>query len=351
MDVDWCLSCGRHIVRFLPLSTQHLVLTLLQKPETVYCSQQCRYSDSPSSSHGLCYIDESNSESHSESCEDDDDDDDVVYHVIEDASSKPTSRWAGNGPEGIAAWAKDIPCGPPEQLTHDITFLPHSPPRKQFPPPKLLLPYRRPVPPTLCMSTPHPTRPQPSVPITTPQQHIASLSLTRSTSEDFGSVTTSGTESIATPSSLAVPHPLASDTDLPRKECMFANLTALCPWGTAPSHLPASSPALTHTPLPSQPRRRTDSASFTVLAKTHSTSALRLISSPDETDESSSEDDGIWWLSGTSGFNDEKSSSKLKGSSAKIRLTGERGCRPVAGLSVDHPAYRARGRKLSRNIA
>ncbi|EPQ56412.1 hypothetical protein GLOTRDRAFT_110787 [Gloeophyllum trabeum ATCC 11539] len=101
--------------------------------------------------------------------------------------------WVGAGggkdDSNILAWAQNIPAGAVPQ--NDI--IPFSPPTdsslpsssrssmkskasspsrsNSFRPPSLL----QPVAPSLCMSTPHAARPKPSLPILTPQQHIATL--------------------------------------------------------------------------------------------------------------------------------------------------------------------------------
>jgi len=118
MDLDWCLTCSKHI----------------DAPGTQYCSARCMPSPSRPVFSPLNADDWNDSE--------DDEEEAPIYHHIQDTSSLTKCT------KGIAAWAANVPSGaPPSQISA-------TPSSSSFQP-KLLRPSsssRRPVPPALSMS-------------------------------------------------------------------------------------------------------------------------------------------------------------------------------------------------------
>ncbi|KAJ3841330.1 hypothetical protein F5878DRAFT_639677 [Lentinula raphanica] len=113
VDLDWCLTCNRH----------------LSVPNTSYCSPQCEPTPSQPI-FNLCP--DVNDWTHSDELEDDA----IIYHVVHDTSSA----------KGIAAWAANVPTGAPP---NDLPPLPYHPSSQ----PKLLHPQcARLAPPALSIS-------------------------------------------------------------------------------------------------------------------------------------------------------------------------------------------------------
>ncbi|KAM6496887.1 hypothetical protein JOM56_007360 [Amanita muscaria] len=145
MDLDWCLHCNRHT-----------------DSSDVYCSDQCKKWAGPSSSvhHHRCNFFPMQSLIN-------DDDEDYVYYPIADHS---TAR--------IRAWASAIPQGSPPGDTppkENVSCLSAAPSVRSFNRPPKLLHLRRPVSPSISMSTSVTASPSSSQPIPTPQQQKASF--------------------------------------------------------------------------------------------------------------------------------------------------------------------------------
>ncbi|RPD64326.1 hypothetical protein L227DRAFT_325189 [Lentinus tigrinus ALCF2SS1-6] len=141
VDLNWCLACGRRIE--LDVCTP-------------YCSQGCLNSDKPSTSAHKSYTPLSSfvaAEPESVFDDDDDDEDSCLDQCPLDAHPASPSRntWIGRGDAGI----RETPSGTLK--------------------PKLLL-QPRDVKPSLYMSRAQPAPPEPSRPILTPQQSLPSLS-------------------------------------------------------------------------------------------------------------------------------------------------------------------------------
>ncbi|EAU90129.1 hypothetical protein CC1G_05667 [Coprinopsis cinerea okayama7 len=190
MDIDWCLTCSKH----------------LDNTTSPYCSWECRPRAGPSN---LC------SYPHQELSYDaelDDeqslnDDDDAIYHTVNDVSHHYS---------GIEAWAAAIPAGAPCEEPRPVPAKRSRPPSVRssrssissptsvstvtYRPPELLKPHR-PVPPTLCMSTPRTVPSSPSLPIVTPQQQIAEFSTAAYSGGTMSTGHTSIESSLATPAS------------------------------------------------------------------------------------------------------------------------------------------------------
>ncbi|KAH9933350.1 uncharacterized protein B0H18DRAFT_1115358 [Fomitopsis serialis] len=131
MDVNWCLTCSRHID---------------VEGNAPYCSRECYTSDQPASSSALAspvynaFDSAPIAESISEL-----DDCDLCSRFESSITTTERSRWIGKGDAGIYAWARDVPPGPPSGPDSAISTA-------DLRPPKLLQTTRRPVPPSLCMS-------------------------------------------------------------------------------------------------------------------------------------------------------------------------------------------------------
>ncbi|KAF9523053.1 hypothetical protein CPB83DRAFT_840007 [Crepidotus variabilis] len=196
IDVDWCLTCQRHI-----------------EGPTPYCSFECQDHAEPSSSRPkpqvFCTCDED---------EDDDfsslDDDDVIYHEIEAPTGSGSARWLGNDDAGIAAWAAEIQPGTPAELSTSPCCY-HSPrksisPKTYRPPPNLLKSSHRIVPPSLCTTAPQPESALTSTPILTPSRQ-SSINLLAQTTSQQASLGKASSKSAQTDSSLSTPassHPV-----------------------------------------------------------------------------------------------------------------------------------------------
>ncbi|TFK39342.1 hypothetical protein BDQ12DRAFT_722224 [Crucibulum laeve] len=320
MDTDWCLTCETHFEGNGP-----------------YCSRDCQTRAGPSSFPQSSYHVDSDSASF-----DNDDlyDDEIIYHQVDDA---PRCQWNGNGYTGILAWASEIPTGVPagadaSSLSDEIAPL-SSPSTSSlgsitYRAPQLLRP-NRPIPPTLCMSTPRPAPSSPSRPIVTPQQHMAALSIAHSgdtSSMGKTSLLSGATESsIATPAS-ANPVPISAS----RRPSMLHSITSQVRSWVAPSSQIPSPSNVKQRILPSSASKRpTDSQTFNVLARKVASS------SPSSFDASDDEHPPVWYMSSAIFVNAPKGASKPS-----------RGRQVALDLPLDdHPSYRARGRKASRTAA
>ena len=233
-------------------------------------------------------------------------DKDIVYHTIHQVAP-PT----GSDRASIQAWAANIPYGASDGSSSPQSSRASSRCSSPQPmrTPQLLLNHRRPVAPTLCMSTPQPTCPKQSRPILTPQQTIASMNIT---SKSYPEAATPGasvtsllsglTDSfVATPSSTGVADPLShQEPSISKSAAMFEVLaTQVRSWvHPSQSHLhPRASHPAVHTVCQQK--------SFS-----HCTTA-------DDMDC-----DAVWWAPEAS----------------VVRRNG----------TPDHPAYHVRGRKASR---
>ena len=171
VDLNWCLACGCRIelVRAPPASHRRSSRNLApQDVCTPYCSQGCLNSDRPSTSARQSYTPVSSFvAAEPESVFEDDDEDPYFDQSPQDAHPASPSRntWIGRGDAGIRAWASSIPRGasPEFEETPSGTLKP-----------KLLL-QPRDVKPSLYMSRAQPAPPEPSRPILTPQQSLPSL--------------------------------------------------------------------------------------------------------------------------------------------------------------------------------
>jgi len=340
----------------LSLISPHPFFCYHQEGTGPYCSAGCQSDEAPSPSVLTPFHLDSPSEFYHGGNEDNE----SIYHQFQAA---PKSRWAGNDSAGIIAWATDIPSGAPAGAPSpdEGIFNPSPTPLPAFRPPKLLIPHQRPVPPTLCMSTPPPTRSYPSLPIVTPQQQMSSLSLGHSYdigSADKTSLLSGVTESfIATPSS-AGPVPISPHHHQPSIFCALA--THVRSWV---SRSPQPQPKQTSlhvkqrfSPTPPTPNKLVDSMNFTIVAKTRHSRPLHFISSPRSSLDDLSDDDlsPAWWVSSTTMVD---TGSKVASSESEKKQLGQlpRGRHPILqlplGVSDDHPAYRSRGRKPSRAAA
>lgn len=161
--------------------------------EMTYCSRECRARDN---------------------LEDVDLDDDSCVEIIpvlpvSQVDQEP-AQYTGTDIDGILAWAAQIPhsaapySAPPiEECDASLSASSWSPSASSssLRPPKLLLPHRKALPPSLCMSTPKPTIPQPSIPIHARRQSISDLVRDHPTILSRESMTSLVTDSVATPTS------------------------------------------------------------------------------------------------------------------------------------------------------
>ncbi|KAF5335933.1 hypothetical protein D9611_006240 [Ephemerocybe angulata] len=189
MDIDWCLTCSKHIDG-LSLSP--------------YCSQDCRPAAGPSR---LPYELEMSAYEASLS-----EDVETFYHDVEDVS--PPLHYTGNDYDGIAAWAAAVVPGAPvcpapisrPQSSRSSAY--SSPSRRSSisnfspktmtacPPPNLLRPHR-PLPPTLC--TTNTPRPAPSKPARPSAIRPAALESTASAAYSTSTGQTTDSSALATP--------------------------------------------------------------------------------------------------------------------------------------------------------
>lgn len=186
----------------------------------------------------------------------------------------------GNGPAGIMAWAAEIPtstssgartpCSERSSISSTPSKSLSSSSSSAFRPPKLLRSHHRPVPPTLCMTTPCHTLPSPSSrPILTSQQHFASLSLAYSSDAYSTGKTTA--LSGATDSSLATPSSdqciSVSSLKRPSKQpsILYTIATHVRSWVSVAPPPPASLPSFQSQQSVSE---CSDTQKFTIVAHT-----------------------------------------------------------------------------------
>jgi hypothetical protein len=326
MDTDWCLSCGLHVVRSVRYFSLFRHLHAVQASDALYCSPEClsRAHDrpsvsSPSNPKNLASL---------YTLSDADSDADAVYHDIQDASI----RHRGSDDAGIRAWAANIPYGSSDCTASSDSFT--GPSRATSPPPrrtpKLLLFNRRPAAASLCMSTPHPQFPPPSKPIVAPSPSIASLKLVKSAGDAGSSMSSGITDSVvATPSSAGVRDPVSQQDPKYHTPHVLDTLAIhVRSWVS---------------PLP-QPRPKC--APLTRAAKPPAPTLRPRVVLYGDSDESISDDlpaHDAWWVSEENIVENDIRVVKRKAS----QITRPRG----QYLECDHPAYRVRGRKISRAIS
>ena len=250
------------------------------------------------------------------------------------------------------AWAAAIPAGAAGAPSpNDIPFShipPPSPPLparplRVFSPPKLLLPHKRPIPPTLCMSTPATACPQSSFPIFTPQQRMAALSLSQP--RDIGSVSRTSLQSditesfVATPSSATAAEPVP----VPQRSSVFNAFATLRSWVT-PGFVPLSSK-----PAPKRPYTKTTNhyafpdklVKIAFVAKTHyPPTPYGLSPVPSSLPKKMSADGGgfaLWQSTKTSWSPNIRGEKEVEDVDWHFRV-------------VKHPPFAARGRKSSRVV-
>ncbi|THH06654.1 hypothetical protein EW146_g9543, partial [Bondarzewia mesenterica] len=159
-----------------------------------YCSQKCYNSDNPSSQVPSSLFHQS----------------DLAPPLP--SSSSSSLSWTGNDYAGIVAWARQVSPGLPSDLHQVDSNTPSLPPKdKVLHRPKLLSICRRPLPPSLSVSSPQPVLPQPSRPILTPNSSSSSAARTlfhRYSIDDLSIATSFLTDSVlATPASADPPPP------------------------------------------------------------------------------------------------------------------------------------------------
>jgi hypothetical protein len=335
-------------VRFLAQFTSYSYSHAVQDGSAPYCSPECINRDQPApsaSSSTPLHVHMNPSSLHTLS--DTDNDVDLSYHDIYDVPNKEHLETSDRA--GIQAWAANVPYGcsdgtPSPDISRTSSRANSPQPSRT---PKLLLCQRLPVAPSLCMSTPQPACPHPSRPILTPQQSIASLNLAKSTG-DVGSLSMTSllsgiTESlIATPSSASIADPSSSDQEHACKPRVFEAFATLRSW------VPSFSQPQSKCVISARPsKHHTESTSLKINGLSPS-KALHY----NENDTSTwiASDDcaahNVWW----------KSEGSVVGKKRKAPENRQppRGSRHLVGCAQsrdDHPAYRARGRKMSRAIA
>ena len=257
-----------------------------------------------------------------------------------------------NNSAAIIAWASGIPLGPagiplgphspsppPPAPVHSSSSSTYSFSSSACRPPQLLRPHR-PVPPTLCMSTPATAAPSsPTVPIQTSHKPLTCPSiLTLSEFKSIGNLSflSGATEpSIATPAS-ANPMPISASRNKSFIGCIASHVRS---WvSPSPAFLFSSQQK---TPPPPPPPR-VDAAKFTVLSKSHHLSPLK--SKSPSYDDDDADNLPVCWMSSTvlldtnSAFNQPK------------HPRGRRRTSELSPRNDDHPSFRARGRKTSRAV-
>jgi hypothetical protein len=202
MDIDWCLTCEKHIVRHSPIPCSFNSPPFQNGP-SLYCSSACQNRAGPSNESHI--YDGISSEDYS-SIAGAENDDDVIFHPV-DSAEPTTSRWLGSDAAGISAWAADIPSGAPplgdiQSPDDQSSFYSFSRSTYRPSPPNLLKNPRRIVPPSLSMTTPTTAPPTPSTPMVTPKRQQSTTSIAPSPNASMGQVSLN---SAATESSLATP--------------------------------------------------------------------------------------------------------------------------------------------------
>lgn len=144
-----------------------------------YCSKQCKAHDN---------FEVVSDDSHSE-----------IIPVLPVAHHEQlSSNYTGRDMDGISAWAAQIPLSAsPDESECPLYASSSIPSSSSLRPPKLLLPHRKALPPSLSLSTPKPTAPEPSVPIQAPAQSMSELV----NHLGGGSTASLLTDSVATPTS------------------------------------------------------------------------------------------------------------------------------------------------------
>ena len=328
MVVGWFISYLHiHIISYLYHS---------QNGTAPYCSLECLSHDDPSAltTTNAFFTPFSDSQKVH-------DPEDPIIH--DQSQLLPKTNWWGNGPDGIRAWTSGIPQGTaagapsPDDPIHPLS---PSPPRPTLRPPKLLRPRKRPIPPTLCMSTPQSTSLHPSLPMSTLQNPIFPNVLT----DDESSGRTSAiTESIvSTPSSIKITEPVRYASKPNRFDTLTTQVRS---W--VDTSMPPPKPTLSllrskrHSGRAIGEQNGMDPAIFNVISKTHRSSTLRIRSSP-----SSSVDDaydGIWWVSSADVVDRKlQSAQKTDEPPQGRRMLLDRGFR------IDRQASTSRGRQASR---
>jgi hypothetical protein len=329
-----CLAASTWYV-LSPISLPVLIALTVQQPsDAPYCSAECLTSDRPSiptAPLDLPYRTNSSS-LHTLS----DSDRDAPYDTASQIS--PNCWRPGSDHEGIRLWAANIPHG-----SSDGT-LPSKPPRassrsssRPMRTPKLLLSNLRPAVASLCMSTVQPSFPEPSKPLITPQQSITSMNFAKSA----GSMTMSSLHSaitdsvIATPSSARVANTICTEQQQEQKYNMPHMLDTLAvhvrSW-VAPFPQPQHKYASSH--------RASKQATFPIDPFTQFHGGLHSVF-----DDSGSDDDlvhEVWWAK--EGSIEKKNSTVRRKPSRPMQPRH----RQSVTVSDDHPAYHARGRKISR---
>jgi hypothetical protein len=144
-----------------------------------YCSKQCKARDN---------FEAFSDDSHSE-----------IIPILPVAHHEQlSSNYTGRDMDGISAWAAQIPpSASPDEYECPVSASSSVPSTSSLRPPKLLLPHRKALPPSLSLSTPKPAPPEPSVPIQAPAQSMSELV----NHLGGGSTTSLLTDSVATPTS------------------------------------------------------------------------------------------------------------------------------------------------------
>ncbi|KAF9478275.1 hypothetical protein BDN70DRAFT_933514 [Pholiota conissans] len=186
-DLDWCLTCERRLDGPQPYCSD-------------LCKQRARTLPLPPQ---LVHHEYDEYNNHNDEDDVDDDDDEDTHNVVVHASTPHSWRWMPTDEAAIAAWAADIPYGAPPAEQEIISASPA--PFRAAPPPNLIRPARRAVPPTLSMSTPPRELPPPSTPVLTPRRHPSTTSMAPSGYASMGQ--TSLCTTAATGSSLALSTP------------------------------------------------------------------------------------------------------------------------------------------------
>jgi hypothetical protein len=144
-----------------------------------YCSKQCKARDN---------FEAVSDDSHSE----------IIPILPVSHHEQLSSNYTGRDMDGISAWAAQIPpSASPQEYECPLYTSSSIPSSSSLRPPKLLLPHRKALPPSLSLSTPKPATPEPSVPIQAPAQSMSELV----NHLGGGSMTSLLTDSVATPTS------------------------------------------------------------------------------------------------------------------------------------------------------
>ncbi|EDR05530.1 uncharacterized protein LACBIDRAFT_294788 [Laccaria bicolor S238N-H82] len=252
----------------------------------------------------------------------------------EENNSAAIIAWASGIPLGPAGIPRGPPSPPPSPPVHSSSSSTYSFSSSACRPPQLLRPHR-PVPPTLCMTTPTTAAPPSStIPIQTSHKPLTCpsiLSLSEFKSIGNVSVLSGATEaSLATPAS-ANPMPISASRN---KSFIGSIASHVRSWvSPSPAFLFSSQQKTSQSPP------RVDTAKFTVLSKKHHLSPLKS-KSPSYDDD---DDDNlpVCWMSSTV---------LVETNSAFNQPKHPRGRRRTSEHNDDHPSFRARGRKTSRAV-